>query len=399
MPSPLPSAIRVEAIRDDVSYALPVRPLGPLRWLGWLPVGFGVLFVAAPTRMLIGILKNIVAGNADVGAWIFAVFLIPFVAGGLVPLPLGLFILFGRCRVEWRQKRLSILESAGPVRWRRRLPKGRIRKFTVKSGGAKINDKPVTSGPLAELGALVADFEEGKPRIVALGYPRDWLQALAEDLSARVGATASALAPPAVELADLMTESQPQFADVAHKPADSPVRVEPRPNGFLLVVPPAGLRKGSKGLFGVALIWCLFSAFFTGMAGFAGGQSSGKMPLGAWALISAFWLVGLGLLAGAINMARRRAMLLVENDRLSVAQAGLFGAKRWEWRREELTAIRADASGMEVNGVPVIELQIHPVGGKKAGFFAGRDEQELRWMATELRHALRLQVNERPDKQ
>jgi hypothetical protein len=45
---------------------------------------------------------------------------------------------------------------------------------------------------------------------------------------------------------------------------------------------------------------------------------------------------------------------------------------------------------MEVNGRPVLELQIHPVGGKKWGLLAGRDEDELRWMATALRRALKL---------
>jgi hypothetical protein len=43
---------------------------------------------------------------------------------------------------------------------------------------------------------------------------------------------------------------------------------------------------------------------------------------------------------------------------------------------------------MAVNDVPIIELQIHPVTGKKVGLFAGRDAGELRWMATELRHAM-----------
>ena len=58
------------------------------------------------------------------------------------------------------------------------------------------------------------------------------------------------------------------------------------------------------------------------------------------------------------------------------------------WSRGEIAAIRADASGMEVNDRPVIELQIHPVSGKKFGVLAGRNEEELRWMATELRRAL-----------
>ena len=83
-------------------------------------------------------------------------------------------------------------------------------------------------------------------------------------------------------------------------------------------------------------------------------------------------------------------MLLVEHGELRVAQDDLFGAKRRSWRREELAAICAGASGMAVNDVPIIELQVHPVSGKQTGFFAGRDERELRMMATELRQALKL---------
>ena len=80
----------------------------------------------------------------------------------------------------------------------------------------------------------------------------------------------------------------------------------------------------------------------------------------------------------------------VNGTGLHVAQAGLFGAKRWDWPREEIADIRAGPSGMEVNNRPVLELQVHPRSGKKAGFLAGRDEAELRWMATRLRRALRV---------
>jgi len=83
-------------------------------------------------------------------------------------------------------------------------------------------------------------------------------------------------------------------------------------------------------------------------------------------------------------------MLLVENGQLQVAQIGIFGAKKWDWNRENIGAIRADASGMEINNMPVIELRIQPVNGKKVGFFAGRDQQELAWMASELRRALKV---------
>jgi len=143
------------------------------------------------------------------------------------------------------------------------------------------------------------------------------------------------------------------------------------------VVPPAGLRKGSKGLFGFGIVWCLIVAAITLAIGSANAKNVRGNPVVGWTLMGVFWLVGLGLLTGAINMARRRAMLLVENGQLQVAQIGIFGAKKWDWNRENIGAIRANASGMEINNVPVIELQIQPVNGKKVGFFAGRDQQGL----------------------
>jgi len=389
MPIPLPHAIRVQAIRDDASYSLPARPLGNLRWIALFLAAFGVVFALIPAITLFRTLKGIMAGKSAVAEVGFAVFLAPFVVAGLVPLGLGLFVLFGRCRVDWRQRRLSILDYVGPIRWRRRFQKGRILKFTVSSGGAKINNQPVTTGPLAELGALSAEFEEGKPRLVAIGYPRDWLEALADDLSARVGATASTLAAPEVAVVNLDQSRLPPV-EVVPKPADSQVRVEPRPDGVLLVVPPAGLRKGSKGLFGFGIVWCLIVAAITLAIGSANAKNVRGNPVVGWTLMGVFWLVGLGLLTGAINMARRRAMLLVENGQLQVAQIGIFGAKKWDWNRENIGAIRANASGMEINNVPVIELQIQPVNGKKVGFFAGRDPQELAWMASELRRALKV---------
>ena len=272
------------------------------------------------------------------------------------------------------------------------MPKEPVRKFTVKFGGPTVNDKPVTTGPLADLGALTAEYEHGKPRMIAVGYPRDWLQALAEDLSTRIGAFASTLSRPTVEVVDA-TENQPQFMDVAERPLGSQVEIQRRISGISIIIPPAGLRKGSKGLFAFAIIWCLFMVVFTcGVVfGTKEGSASNLWPFVAF--IVAFWCIGLGLLAGAINMGRRRATLSVDGSTLRVTQVNLFGTKNWEWRRGEISAIRADASGMAVNDVPIIELQIHPVSGKKAGFFAGLDEQELRWLATELRRALSVPAN------
>jgi hypothetical protein len=381
------SEIRVETEGHDVSYALPARPLGKFRWLGLCLVAFGMFFASMPVGTLAQSLKNLARGNADPGNLLFALFMIPFVLGGLIPFCVGVLIICGRSRVEWRNKRLSVVEYAGPIRWRQRLPRTAIRKFKVSFGGTKVNDRPVTSGPFAELASLVAEFEHGQPRMVVMGYPRDWLQALAQDLSGRVGASAASLNAPTVEVVDAK-EDQPQFRDQLEKPAGSKVRITTGVNGPVIEIPPAGLWKGSKGLLAFGIFWCLFMVVFTGFFLFTNQKDSQGVPGGVWLFIAAFWLIGLGLLAGAVNMGRRRATLRVEKSGLRVTQTNLFGIKSREWRREAIAALRADASGMAVNDVPILELQIHPVTGKKAGFFAGRADDELRWLATELRRAL-----------
>ena len=81
---------------------------------------------------------------------------------------------------------------------------------------------------------------------------------------------------------------------------------------------------------------------------------------------------------------------MVEGRQLRVTTKGLFGTKERRWDRDEIAAIRADRSNMEVNDRPVIELQIQPRTGKKTGLLAGRNEQELRWLATRLRQALQV---------
>ena len=99
------------------------------------------------------------------------------------------------------------------------------------------------------------------------------------------------------------------------------------------------------------------------------------------------------MMAGAINLGKRRATLTAGKSGLIVVQTGPFGVKRREFRRDEIAAIRADASNVEVNHTRLVELQIHPVTGKKLGLFVNRDDAELRWMATELRNALGVPAN------
>lgn len=176
------------------------------------------------------------------------------------------------------------------------------------------------------------------------------------------------------------------------QPADSPIKIDRFEGGVTIEVPPAGLWRGSSGLFGFAVIWngiigvisvCLLAAVF--------GDNKAKPNDGAWIfplILSLFWLVGIGLLLAAINLGRRRAALAYTGGSLMVIQTGLFGAKQREFPPGDLDDIRVGPSGMTVNDEPVLELHIIDGGGMKFGLLAGRSPDELHWMAAELKAVL-----------
>jgi len=379
--------VRREYAGLDARFELPIRPLGGARIVGLALVGFGVFFAWSPAQGVWQTVRALLDGAPGETDAFLGLFQVPFLLAGGIPLVLGLLVLFGRCRVEWRDGRLRSAELLGPFWWTRRLPRRPLRGLRVMAGPSG-NDADGPRG-LGRLAGLFAEFEGGPRRIVALGYPREWLLTLARELETLAGARGFAGAPVKVELVEQASPDEEDDADLTEQPPGSRVRLEEWSSGVRLTVPPAGLWRGSKGLFFFALVWCGFVAVFTAGAAIGGFEWDGKpwMPI---LVMAGFWAVGLGMLAVAVHLGRRTAVIGVEDGRLHVETRGLFGARRQDWNPGELSAVRADASGMEVNDRPVLELQIHPVGGKKRGLLAGRDEDELRWMATTLRRALKL---------
>lgn len=174
-------------------------------------------------------------------------------------------------------------------------------------------------------------------------------------------------------------------------PAGTKIAIERFPDGLTINIPPAGLWRGTQGLFVFALIWNGFIGTITVvmLAAFLGGD--GKQQNIVWALpafLSIFWLVGIGILLGSINMGRRRAAIALTGGTLMVIQTGLFGSKQRDWESGDVEAVRAGPSGMTVNDKPVLELQIFDGGASKFGLLSGRSDEELRWLAAELRAAL-----------
>ena len=170
--------------------------------------------------------------------------------------------------------------------------------------------------------------------------------------------------------------------------------LQENPDGITLTLPAAGLVKGSRGLFGFSIAWCGFMVIFTGLTvvgPLLGATANGQANTWIFGLFCAvFWAIGIFLMVAAVNMGRRHAIIDVVEDVLLVNRQNLFGLKSHQWTKKQLASISVGPSGMEVNDVPVLELKIGPRDGKTLGVFAGRNEDELRWIAWELRRRVLL---------
>ena len=102
-----------------------------------------------------------------------------------------------------------------------------------------------------------------------------------------------------------------------------------------------------------------------------------------------FVAIGIATFLAAIQLAFRKAVVLATRDALVVTQKGPVRNREFEWTRDQLLAIRRDLSGTKINDRPLSELRIDFKDPAKdsahKGFFDGRDEPELDWLASNLR--------------
>lgn len=398
MNPPLPSQIqiRIASLRHNARYTLPERPAGKVRWLGLVPVLFGCAFAGfAAFWISMAVLLIFRTTETRSLLWFFPLFGLPFVLAGIGIIRTGAFILAGRVEVEVIEGQLRATERAWFFWKRHTVRTDKLRRLSVE---ALRFDLAHFTGAATKLATLRAEPVEGKPLELVRGYPLEWLEPLARELARQcVGLNAAPLD------VDIVTEPPPRFnsnqtdqRDTPHQPAGSRVHLAERPDGLTLIVPAAGLVRGSKGLFVVAIIWDVFISVGTAIFLFADKSKKPASELVSWLIISIFWLAGAVLMVSAINMGRRRAAFMVEGDQLRIAHSSLFGTKMSAWSREELKSIHIGPSSMAMNDVPVLELQIEPCTGKKVGLFAGREEEELRWIATTLRQSLHLKTKKDP---
>jgi hypothetical protein len=403
----------------SIRFVLPRRDLGRGKFIGWLLLMLGLVAMSTAVYWALATwggvpweLPNFLRAPAF--------FLSLATLGGLIPLWWGLAALFGHREIEIRGDSIRTFERVGPL-WRsKRWKLDKVARFDcVDPSGDSDGNIP---GHLARFYALLLRKSDGGQGMLAWGYAPELLRPLGEALTERGNAALerSGQTPsigPAGKVAgeedfdededlddedgeakdsdwsDAAADDAPDLEPSLTQPAGSQIAVDKFEGGLTIRVPPAGVWKGSSGMFLFALLWNGFMTVFTSAA-ICGGLNAENPPdeTALWVfplVISLFWAVGIGMLLGSLNMGRRRAMFAIAAGKLLVMQQGIFGARQREWAVEEIDDITTGPSGMKVNDREVPQLQIKSSSGEKLGLLTGRDSQELEWLACELRGAWR----------
>ncbi len=407
--------ITTEFSVGGVRYVLPRREFGKARHVGWFLAGMGFL----GTLFMIGwmympvmeglkmVNKQEGMGFGLIGFGLLGLFgLVP--AAGILAIGLAVVANRTRCVVEIRDGKLFSTERLLFFRWRRKCPTDRIRRLRVTSGEAVESDAEDVSQWIGDSRyAILAECDDARRFFVAPIYPCELLTKLAEELAPRIEAEMDAggiyqsgavmrgddARPRKVEVVDdeSLAKKPPP---IPTQPVNSEVAIERREDGLTIRVPPAGISRGSRGLLFFSVIWNGIVAIFVVILLLTiVGAIEGDADTSPWLMLlflTPFVAVGVGTLVVAINMGRRHADIATAHESLLVVHHSIFRKQVRQWTVDQLEKICVGASGMEVNDVPVMELQVHPRSGKEFGFLSERQDDELAWIASELNRSLNL---------
>eukprot|EP00752_Nemacystus_decipiens_P016155 g14448.t1 len=302
-------------------------------------------------------------------------------AGTLVTF-VGLALRYGKTTVRLSQNQLSTTDRFGPLRWTRHLHAAHITGFEINVGTSRTNGGPKV--PMENVTILIAHTDlparstkkkdEKHDFIVAWGYPKAWMQQLADALVEE----AETLNP---QLADLQTTTsfgsgdRDERSDAVETPVDPPkvtnIILLREPDGLTINIPPKGIMRGSKGLAFFAVLWNGFILFMLGLTAFAmltpdNPNTSG--PDSPWVLLMflPFIAVGVGLAAFCLHAGKSRVSLVVigsgENAVLAyIRNSPVLKTREKNWLASDLSHICIGDSNMSVNDRPIQELQVDRV--------------------------------------
>ena len=380
-----------------VRYVLPLRPASkPLRVIGFALMGFAVFCLAFMFFWLRSAWGHGPGSAGTVGRVLHLVFVLmglPGVLAGLGMAAVGFALASNSSHTEVvvTADRLRVIEVLGLLRWPRSRPLSTIHRLVVSpflSAGAQAASA-TPANPLAGLTVLVAQCAR-KRLLVAAGYPEAVTRRLGTAISARlVQAADRAGRPQDFPVVDVTPEGEDAVfaaAPVA-RPPDTRIQLTDDGERFALIIPPAGLWRGSRGLVAFAVVWNVFVLFMLkSILGTAQGS------LGSILFLGLFLTVGLAMLGISVHMGYARALFACYRGRLALKRSSPFRTRERVWEAGTLAAVRVGPSNMTVNDRPVPELQLIGRDGEKTGCCSTLREEELLWMADELRRRLSVEA-------
>lgn len=403
-----------------VSFILPPRNLGKLRWLGLI----AWVFAAIIFSMALAVLSMVAQ---FIGAFLH--YPIPWYTTCLITLLLGLLWLvykksttsispgFGllliglgmiyECHSEIRIDGDDLLdiEHAGPFSATMvRRKRTDITLFRITSAGMDSpSDKPTIGTRFFSIQALPAP--DSKQKDFAPGYSRALLLAVAEALHQRLGlaSTESVLQAGAVVSSDQgpRVEAEPlqpvraatltpeDLADLPQPPS-SKIQWVDSAGPSTLLIPPVGFTGSALSVFLFGIGMSIFSLVFMGMSLWMTGRESMLFEIPFIVVGLVFLGLGLAILLQGVQLSRQRTVLVADPTSLIITQTGPLKKSEQVIARAQMAAITSADSGTSINNQPLRQLQIRLTNRENRGFLTGRPEPELSWLASKLRQKLQV---------
>ncbi|MCA9302829.1 MAG: hypothetical protein KC996_01770 [Phycisphaerales bacterium] len=308
---------------------------------------------------------------------------------------MGLLIAYGHTEVEVTNDELVSIDRWGMLRSKHRIRVRDIKRLIIKLN-VMAKKGEFDKHPWRDMKNLLAEREHeniNKIRVaLAMGYPPATIEAIASEIIERTGVPIEELDPEHDSLMDLMRgepEKPETIIGVLSQPKQSNAEFVQNSDGFTITLRPRGFWRGTKGFGSFALMWCgfvLVMSIFFGVAALRGKNSSTDWVF--MSFLGVFWIVGGSMLFFAIRSGRRRAVIDVVEGALLVTRQSIGKPRSNMWALSDIERIEVGNSGTEINDVPVKELQVFPIEGRKVGLLSERPNNELRWIASLIRQRL-----------
>ncbi len=252
------ASIRVEDRGRQMRLVLPPRRIGRA-WPVGLTIGLFGAFMMVFMGFWVGTPIAWALKSGSGGAWggpvRVSVLGLPVLGVGLAMLVAGVAVATNRtrCEVFVSDRRLQVIERCGLLRWSFKRPVRTVEELVVSDRAGRITSD---SGRPIRLNSIIVRGGGTRPLFVGLGYPGPLLRELAQRLSDAM--TVDHLVEPrpgddeASASVRITAESASTDAPggarlVTTQPAHSDAVIERRADGVTIVIPSAGLRKGSNG--------------------------------------------------------------------------------------------------------------------------------------------------------